>query len=97
MTGPSEQYLRHLSDRWRRTEDGAARELADALFRELLAGLGPFTQREMDVLCRGATIAALASCMAGLVREFTQPEEALAFIQLVACRAAVEAENARDA
>ena len=42
-------------------------------------------------------MAALAACMAGLATPFEDPDEALTFVQLLACRAALEAENARRA
>jgi hypothetical protein len=42
-------------------------------------------------------VAALSTVMASLGRPFEDPEEALTFVQLLACRAAVEAENARRA
>lgn len=97
MRKPSDQYLQHLSERWRRSTADPNHELVDSLFRELLASLGPFTPEEIDVFCRGTTMAALAACMAGLARRFSDTEEILSFVQLVACRAAVEAENARRA
>ena len=97
MKQPSERYLRDLADRWRRAAGEPRRDLADELFREVLVGLGPFTREEMDVFCRGVAVAALSTVMAGLGRPFEDPEEALTFVQLLACRAAVEAENARRA
>jgi hypothetical protein len=51
----------------------------------------------MEVFCRGVAVAALTASMAGLASPFSDPEEALTFVQLTACRAAVEAENARRA
>jgi hypothetical protein len=39
----------------------------------------------------------MATVMASLGRPFEDPDEALTFVQLLACRAAVEAENARRA
>jgi hypothetical protein len=51
----------------------------------------------MDVFCKGVAVAALAASMAALASPFETPEESLTFIQLTACRAAVEAENARRA
>jgi hypothetical protein len=92
-----EAYLRDLADRWRRAGEDPRAEMADALFREALVGLGPFTAEEMEVFCRGVTVAALSAVMAALGRPFGTPEEALTFVQLVACRAALEAENARRA
>lgn len=71
--------------------------MIENLFRDLLVGLGPFTREEMEVFCRGVAVAALTASMAGLAAPFSEPEEALTFVQLTACRAAVEAENARRA
>ncbi len=71
--------------------------MVDNLFRDLLVGLGPFTQEEMDVFCKGVAVAALSASMGGLASPFEDADEALTFIQLTACRAAVEAENARRA
>ena len=71
--------------------------MVENLFRDLLVGLGPFTQEEMEIFCRGVAVAALTASMAGLASPFANPEEALTFVQLTACRAAVEAENARRA
>jgi hypothetical protein len=67
------------------------------MFRDLMAGLGPFSREEIEVLCRGVSVAAMATLMASLGRPFRDPEEVLTFVQLLACRAAVEAENARRA
>jgi len=93
----SDRYLRDLAERWRRSEGEPRREAIDSLFRDLLAGLGPFTREEIEVLCRGVSVAAMATVMASLGRPFEDPEEVLTFVQLLACRAAVEAENARRA
>jgi hypothetical protein len=71
--------------------------MIENLFRDLLVGLGPFTREEMEVFCRGVAVAALTASMAGLAAPFNDPEETLTFVQLTACRAAVEAENARRA
>jgi hypothetical protein len=97
MKEPSERYLRDLADRWRRSDGEPRRELVDELFREVLVGLGPFTRQEMEVFCRGVAVAALSTVMASLGRPFEDPEEAMTFVQLLACRAALEAENARRA
>ena len=97
MNEASEQYLHDLAARWRRSQGAPRRGAVDTLFRDVLAGLGPFTRREMDVFCRGVSVAALATVMASLGREFEDPQEVLTFVQLLACRAAVEAENARRA
>lgn len=97
MKGASDRYLRDLAERWRRSEGEPRRDVVDALFRDLLSGLGPFTREEIEVLCRGVSVAAMATLMASLGRPFQDPEEALTFVQLLACRAAVEAENARRA
>lgn len=97
MKGASDGYLRDLAERWRRAEGEPRRNLIESLFRELLVGLGPFTREEMEAFCRGVTVAALGSAMAGLAAPFRDPEEALTFVQLLACRAAIEAENARRA
>jgi hypothetical protein len=94
---PSERYLRDLADRWRRSDGEPRRGLVDELFREVLVGLGPFTRQEMEVFCRGVAVAALSTVMASLGRPFEDPEEAMTFVQLLACRAALEAENARRA
>ena len=97
MKDASDRYLRHLAERWRRSGDEPRRELIETLFRDAMSGLGPFTQEEIEVFCRGVSVAALTACMGGLAAPFEDPEEALTFVQLVACRAAVEAENARRA
>ena len=97
MKGASDRYLRDLAERWRRSEGEPRRDAVDAMFRDLLAGLGPFSREEIDVLCRGVSVAAMATLMASLGRPFQDPEEILTFVQLLACRAAVEAENARRA
>jgi cytochrome P450 len=97
MKGASDRYLRDLAERWRRSEGEPRRDAVDAMFRDLLAGLGPFSREEIDVLCRGVSVAAMATVMASLGRPFQDPEEVLTFVQLLACRAAVEAENARRA
>jgi cytochrome P450 len=97
VKGASDRYLRDLAERWRRSEGEPRRDVVDALFRDLLAGLGPFSREEIEVLCRGVSVAAMATLMASLGRPFQDPEEALTFVQLLACRAAVEAENARRA
>ena len=97
MKRASERYLRDLAGRWRRAGAEPRREMVEELFREVLVGLGPFTTEEMDVFCRGVTVSALATVMASLGRPFTDVDEALTFVQLLACRAAVEAENARRA
>jgi hypothetical protein len=94
---PSERYLRDLADRWRRSDGEPRRDLVDELFREVLIGLGPFTREEIEVFCRGVAVAALSTVMASLGRPFEDPEEAMTFVQLLACRAALEAENARRA
>ena len=97
MKGASDRYLRDLAERWRRSEGEPRRDAVDSLFRDLMAGLGPFSQEEIEVLCRGVSVAAMATLMASLGRPFEDPEEALTFVQLLACRAALEAENARSA
>ena len=97
MKGSSDRYLRDLSNRWRRAATEPRRENIDTLFREMLAQLGPFTQKEMEVFCRGVTVAALTTVMASLSRPFRNPAEVMTYVQLLACRAAVEAENARRA
>lgn len=97
MKGASDRYLRDLAERWRRSEGEPRRDAVDALFRDLMAGLGPFSRDEIEVLCRGVSVAAMATVMASLGRPFRDTEEALTFVQLLACRAAVEAENARRA
>ena len=51
----------------------------------------------MEVFCRGVAVSALATVMASLGRPFEEPEDAVTFVQLLACRAAVEAQNARGA
>jgi cytochrome P450 len=96
MKGASDRYLRELAERWRRSE-GEPRDAVDTMFRDLMAGLGPFSREEIEVLCRGVSVAAMATLMASLGRSFRDPEEVLTFVQLLACRAAVEAENARRA
>jgi hypothetical protein len=93
----SERYLRDLADRWRRAAEEPRRDTVENLFREVLVTLGPFTRQEMEVFCRGVTVSALATVMASLARPFDTPQEALTFVQLLACRAALEAENARRA
>jgi hypothetical protein len=93
----SDRYLRDLASRWQRSEGEPRREAVETLFREALVGLGPFTRKEMEVFCRGVSVAALATVMASLGRQFEEPEEVLTFVQLLACRAALEAENARRA
>jgi hypothetical protein len=97
VKGASDRYLRDLAERWRRSEGEPRRDAVDSLFRDLMAGLGPFSREEIEVLCRGVSVAAMATLMASLGRPFEDPEEALTFVQLLACRAAVEAENARRA
>lgn len=97
MKGASDRYLRDLAERWRRSVGEPRRDAVDALFRDLMAGLGPFSRDEIEVLCRGVSVAAMATMMASLGRPFRDPEEVLTFVQLLACRAAVEAENARRA
>lgn len=97
MREASDRYLRDLAERWRRSEGEPRREAIDSLFRDLLTGLGPFTPEEMEVFCRGVSVAAMAAVMASLARPFHTPEDALTFVQLLACRAALEAENARRA
>jgi hypothetical protein len=92
-----ERYLRDLADRWRRSGGEPRRDMVDELFRDILVGVGPFTREEMEVFCRGVTVSALAACMGALSSPFDDPDEALTFVQLVACRAALEAENARRA
>ncbi|MDQ4006167.1 MAG: hypothetical protein M3135_07725 [Actinomycetota bacterium] len=97
MKGSSDAYLQHLADRWRRSEEEPRRDLIETLFRDVMAGIGPFSRDEIEVFSRGVAVAALAACMAGLAAPFDDPEEALTFVQLLACRAALEAENARRA
>ncbi|HEV3475761.1 MAG TPA: hypothetical protein VG602_10445 [Actinomycetota bacterium] len=97
MTQGGERFLRDLAERWRRSADEPRREMVDSLFRDLLAGLGPFTQREIEVFSRGMAVAALSTSMSGLNTPFQDVDEVLTFVQLIACRAAVEAENARQA
>jgi hypothetical protein len=97
VKGASDRYLRDLAERWRRSEGEPRRDAVDAVFRDLMAGLGPFSREEIEVLCRGVSVAAMAAVMTSLGRPFRDPEEVLTFVQLVACRAAVEAENARRA
>jgi hypothetical protein len=93
----SDRYLRDLASRWQSSEGVPRREAVESLFREVLVGLGPFSRQEMEVFCRGVSVAALATVMASLGRPFEDPEELLTFVQLLACRAALEAENARRA
>ena len=97
MKEASDRYLHHLAERWRNADGEPRRDMIDTLFRDVFAGLGPFTQEEVEVFCRGVAVAALTACMSGLAAPFEDPEEALTFFQLMACRAAVEAENARRA
>lgn len=97
MKGASDGYLRDLADRWRRAEGEPRRDMIDSLFRELLVGLGPFTREEIEAFCRGVSVSALAAVMASMATPFDEPEDAVTFIQLLACRAAIEAENARRA
>ena len=97
MKDASDRYLRDLSNRWRAASDEPRRETVESLFREMLVTLGPFSQREIDVFCRGITVAALSTVMASLSKPFDDPVDVLTFVQLLACRAAVEAENARRA
>ena len=97
MKKANHRYLRDLADRWRRSEHEPRRETVESLFREVLLGLGPFSREEMEVFCRGVSVAALATVMASLARSFDDPDDVLRFVQLLACRAAVEAENARRA
>jgi hypothetical protein len=92
-----ERYLRDLADRWRRSGGEPRRDMVDGLFRDILVGVGPFTREEMEVFCRGVAVSALAACMGALTMPFDDADEALTFVQLVACRAALEAENARQA
>jgi hypothetical protein len=93
----SDRYLRDLAERWRRSAGEPRRDALDSLFRDLMAGLGPFSRSEIEVLCRGVSVAAMATVMASLGRPFEEPEDVMTFVQLLACRAAVEAENARRA
>ncbi len=97
MSHGGERFLEELADRWRRSDDEPRREAVDQLFRDLLAGLGPFTAGEIQVFSRGIAVAALSACMSGLSSPFRDPEEVLTFVQLLACRAAVEAQNASRA
>jgi hypothetical protein len=97
MTQGGERFLRDLADRWRRSGDEPRRQEVDQLFRDLLAGLGPFTRDEVQVFSRGIAVAALSASMGGLATPFQDVDEVLTFVQLIACRAAVEAENARQA
>ncbi|HKX25236.1 MAG TPA: hypothetical protein VJP08_02845 [Actinomycetota bacterium] len=97
MKGASDGYLRDLAQRWRQAADEPRRDTIEALFRELFVGLGPFTREEIEAFCRGVSVAALGAGMAGLAAPFRDPEEVLTFVQLLACRAALEAENARRA
>lgn len=97
MREASDRYIRDLAERWRRSEGEPRREAIESLFRDLLAGLGPFTQEQIEVFCRGVSVAAMATVMASLARPFETPDDALTFVQLMACRAALEAENARRA
>jgi hypothetical protein len=93
----NDQYLRDLAERWRRSEHEPRRDTVETLFRDVLVGLGPFSREEMEVFCRGVSVAALATVMASLARAFDDPDDVLQFVQLLACRAALEAENARRA
>jgi hypothetical protein len=97
VKGASDGYLRDLAERWRKAEGEPRRDMIDSLFRELLVGLGPFTRQEIEAFCRGVSVAALGSAMGSLAAPFEDAEEALTFVQLLACRAAIEAENARRA
>ena len=97
MKGASDGYLQQLADRWRRSGDEPRRDMIETLFRDVMVGIGPFDREEIEVFSRGVAVAALAACMAGLAAPFEDPEEALTFVQLLACRAALEAENARRA
>ena len=97
MKGASDGYLQQLADRWRRSDEEPRRDMIETLFRDVLVGLGPFSQDEIEVFSRGVAVAALATCMGGLATPFDDAEEALTFVQLLACRAALEAENARRA
>jgi hypothetical protein len=97
VTQGGERFLRDLAERWRRSGDEPRREMVDTLFRDLLVGLGPFTQQEIEVFSRGMAVAALSASMGGLSSPFQDVDEVLTFVQLIACRAAVEAENARQA
>ena len=97
MKDASDGYLGQLADRWRRADDEPRRDMIETLFRDVLVGLGPFSREEIEVFSRGVAVAALGACMGGLAQPFEDPEEALTFIQLLACRAALEAENARRA
>ncbi len=97
MKDASDGYIGQLADRWRRAAGEPRRDLIETLFRDVLVGLGPFSRDEIEVFSRGVAVSALAACMAGLAQPFEDPEEALTFVQLLACRAALEAENARRA
>jgi cytochrome P450 len=97
MKGASDGYLRDLAERWRRAEGEPRRDMIESLFRELLVGLGPFTREEIEAFCRGVSVAALGTVMGGLASPFRDAEDAVTFVQLLACRAAIEAENARRA
>ncbi len=97
MRDASDRYLRDLSNRWRAATEEPRRETVESLFREMIVTLGPFSQREVDIFCRGVTVAALSTVMASLAKPFEDPADVLTFVQLLACRAAVEAENARRA
>jgi hypothetical protein len=97
VKGASDGYLRDLAERWRRSEGEPRRDMIEALFRELVVGFGPFTRPEMEAFCRGVSVAALGGVMGGLAAPFRDAEEAMTFVQLLACRAAIEAENARRA
>ena len=97
MKEANRRYLHDLAERWRRSDREPRRDTVETLFRDVLVGLGPFSREEMEVFCRGVSVAALATVMASLARRFDEPEDVLQFVQLLACRAAVEAENARQA
>ena len=97
MKEASDRYLHHLAERWRQAGDEPRRDMIEALFRDVFAGLGPFTREEVEVFCRGVAVAALSASMSGLAAPFEDADEAVNFVQLLACRAAVEAENARRA
>jgi hypothetical protein len=97
MKEANRRYLQDLAERWRRSADEPRRDTVETLFRDVLVGLGPFSREEMEVFCRGVSVAALATVMASLARAFDDPDDVLRFVQLLACRAAVEAQNARRA
>ncbi len=97
MKDASDRYLRDLSNRWRQATDERRRETVESVFRDMLVTLGPFSQREIDVFCRGVMVSALSTVMASISRPFENGEDVIGFVQLLACRAAVEAENARRA